>query len=273
MERLQAAIEKARAQRQARTTGETPAARPPTREQREVPGSAKWNEIPIPDWNLAHLMRNRVVAAQAGPESGTFDLLRTKILQLMRQNEWRRIAVTSPDKRAGKSTTCCNLIASFARQSDRRSILFDLDMRRPAIASILGHSGEHGFVEVLEDRIPFHKQAVRFGETAAVAMCYKPERNPSELLLRDRTAQILDEIEKAYRPDVMIFDMPPMMVTDDTLAFLRNVDCALLVAGADTTRIEQIDVSEKEIAGQTNVIGVVLNKCQHMNGGYEYEYY
>jgi Mrp family chromosome partitioning ATPase len=214
-----------------------------------------------------------VVAVGGGAEANAVDMLRTRIVQLMRQNGWKRLAVTSPDKSAGKSTTCCNLLASLSRQTDRRTMLFDLDLRRPALASILGHKGELSFAAVLAGEVPFEKQAVRFSEMSAVSMNYRPERNPSELLLSDRTASVLAQIEKTYQPDIMIFDMPPMLVTDDALAFLKNVDCAMIVAGAESTTIDQIDTCEKEIAGQTNMLGVVLNKCRYMDHGYGYDYY
>ena len=284
MERLQAALEKARAQREGRDTGSAPSARiaspsPSPRpgahvaQAKSVPAPGVWESIPIPTWDRATLARNRIVAFGGGADAGAVDMLRTRVVQLMRQNGWRRVAVTSPDKSAGKSTTCANLLVSLSRQTDRRTILFDLDLRRPALSDILGHKGEHSVTDVLEGRVPFEKQAVRFSESAAVSMTYRPERNPTEILLSDQAAETLRQIEKTFSPDIMIFDMPPMLVTDDALAFLKNVDCAIIVAGAESTTIDQIDVVEKEIAGQTNVLGVVLNKCRHMESGYGYDYY
>jgi len=271
MERLQAAIEKARAQREQRQPAQSPAASADRAET--IAKTGPWDSIPMPTWDRAHIAKSRVVAMGSGPETNSIDMLRTRVVQLMRQNDWKRVAVTSPDKAAGKSTTCANLLVSLARQADRRTILCDLDMRRPSIAGIFGQKGEEGFAAVLAGRVPFEQQAVRFGETAAIAMNYHPERNPSEILLSDRTTQVLAQIEKTYQPDIMIFDMPPMLVTDDAMAFLKNVDCCILVAGAESTTIEQIDTCEKEIAGQTNVLGVVLNKCRHMESGYGYDYY
>jgi len=276
MERLQVAIEKARAQREGREPIAKPTVRSPAPAQVEAKPAAPaggWEDIPIGQWDRAHLAKQRVVAFAGGTEANAVDMLRTRVVQLMRQNGWKRVAVTSPDKSAGKSTTCCNLLASLSRQTDRRTMLFDLDLRRPALANILGHKGEESFSSVLAGDVPFEKQAVRFSEVSAVAMNYRPERNPSELLLSDRTTEVLAQIEKTYQPDIMIFDMPPMLVTDDALAFLKNVDCAIIVAGAESTTIEQIDMCEKEIAGQTNVLGVVLNKCKHMEQGYGYDYY
>jgi Mrp family chromosome partitioning ATPase len=276
MERLQAALEKARAQREGRDPNLRPAAKnsvAPPAPSKSAPPPGAWADIPIGTWDRAHLARNRIVGFGGGIEANAVDMLRTRVVQLMRQNGWKRVAVTSPDKGAGKSTTCCNLLASLSRQSDRRTILFDLDLRRPALADILGYKGEENASAVLEERVPFERQAVRFSEVSAVSMNYRPERNPTELLLSDRTARVLSHIETTFQPDIMIFDMPPMLVTDDALAFLKNVDCAIIVAGAETTTIHQIDICEKEIASQTNVLGVVLNKCQHIEHGHGYDYY
>jgi Mrp family chromosome partitioning ATPase len=287
MERLQAALEKARAQREGREPAGQANVRSPmpaapsspgataraASQPQPQPAAGTWDEIPLGQWDRVHLAKHRVVAFAGGVEASAVDMLRTRIVQLMRQNGWKRVAITSPDKSAGKSTTCCNLLASLSRQTDRRTILFDLDLRRPALADILGHKGDVSFSAVLAGEVPFAKQAVRFSEMSAVAMNYRPERNPTELLLSDRTTSVLAQIEKTYQPDIMIFDMPPMLVTDDTLAFLKNVDCAVIVAGAESTTIDQIDVCEKEIAAQTNVLGVVLNKCKHMEQGYGYDYY
>ena len=40
-----------------------------------------------------------------------------------------------------------------------------------------------------------------------------------------------------------------------------------------TSSIDQIDMVEKEIATNTNVLGVVLNKCRHVEPGHGYHYY
>jgi protein-tyrosine kinase len=274
MERLQAAIEKAREQRKI----SVPKARTPDRDPSE-PGApaaleaGDWAALPMPLWNRSLMRRHRVIALDRGGKSGSVDHFRTRILQMLRQNNWKRIAVTSPDKAAGKTTTCCNLLASLSHQPEIRSMLIDLDMRKPNVAATLGHKGEHSFWEVLEGKVPFEENAVRFADGAAVAMNYAPHPSPTELLLKRTTAEYLDNIQAVYQPDVMIFDLPPMLVTDDTLAFLKNVDCAIIVAGAETTTIDQVDQCEKDVADYTSVLGVILNKCRYMEPTSGYGYY
>ena len=52
-----------------------------------------------------------------------------------------------------------------------------------------------------------------------------------------------------------------MLVNDDTRAFLKNVDYALIISRASVTKYSQFDMCAREIAEHMNVLGVVLNAC------------
>ena len=75
---------------------------------------------------------------------------------------------------------------------------------------------------------------------------------------------LIDALEARLRPDVILFDMSPMLVGDDALAFLDQVDCALMVAAAEETTVAEIEKCGADLAKRTQVLGVVLNKCRYM---------
>ena len=51
------------------------------------------------------LARNRIVTfADTDPAHATFDMMRTKILRMLRQNGWTSVAITSPTNGCGKTT-------------------------------------------------------------------------------------------------------------------------------------------------------------------------
>ena len=151
-------------------------------------------------------------------------------------------------------------------------MLFDLDMRRPAQHKAMGCNPEHSFHEVLEGTKSFESIATRIGDNLIVGMNKGPCRSPAELLQNAATRSVLDEIERQWQPDVMIFDMSPMLASDDNVSFLGNVDCGLLVAAAESTTLANIDICEKELAHLTNVLGVVLNKCRYEDESVGYNY-
>ena len=267
MERLQTAIEKARARRQAAPER----ASIPKADTSAIGLDAAWGGFAALETNAGKLRKNRLVAFESGPDAGPYDMLRTRILQQAQKNGWRRLAVVSPHAGCGKTTTVANLIFSFSRQKDVRCIAFDLDLRRVGLGKALDQKPKYGMADVLERRVSFAEHALRYGSNVAIGLNNAPASNPAELLQSQQTRDVLTEIEANYQPNLMMFDMPPLMSNDDNYGFLKNVDCALIMAEADQTTIEQIDLAERQVAELTNVMGVVLNKCRYNDGAYGYE--
>ena len=79
-------------------------------------------------------------------------------------------------------------------------------------------------------------------------------------------------LHKSLKPDVVLVDMPPMLATDDVMAFLPNVDAMLLIAAAGSSTIKEVDDCERELAEHSNVMGVILNKCKYVPENYGYTY-
>lgn len=270
MERLHAAIEKARRQRQSVPSDPVAAARP------VVPASESltnaWSALQRLDVPAAQIRKSRLVAYDGGHDAGPYDLLRTRILQQAQKNNWRRVAVVSPHSECGKTTTVANLAFSFGRQKDLRTLALDFDLRRVGLARVLGQQCRHTMADILERRVPFSEHGLLHGTNVAIGLNAGPVRNPSEVLQNQQTRDVLDEIEATYQPDIVLFDMPPLMSSDDNFGFLKNVDCALILAEADRTTTAQIDLAERQVSELTNVMGVVLNKCRYATEGYGYDY-
>ncbi len=275
MEKLQEALSKAR---KAREGVDGPPATAPRRGGARVkPGmgacAEAWDRLTAFTPDDALLTRHRVLTRTARPEAAPFDTLRTKILLMMRQNGWRRLAITSPDQGCGKTTIAANLSLSYGRQRELRTMLLDLDLRRPSLSKILGHMTAHGNVDMLNGTVSPEEHLLRIGDNLAVGMQDKPIEDPMQTILSSGTGEVLDGLQQTYAPDLMIFDLSPMMVTDDARAILQHVDCALIVLRANKNRVDQLSACEAEVAEYTNVLGVVLNSCHHMPAGDGYDDY
>lgn len=265
MEKLQAALERARLNRteQNPATVSHPKTQPTTKVAAGV--DQNWESIVPFDPQKSKLESNRIYTRLAGAKAAPFDILRTKVLLQMRQNGWRKLAVTSPLPNSGKTTIACNLALGLGRQADLRSMVLDCDLRDPSVAEFLGAQPPHSIGDMLTGNVGFADQALRFGNNVAFSMGTRKETDPTKVLLSEDTASVINQIEEDYKPDVMIFDLPSMLVNDDTRAFLKNVDCALIIARANKTRFGQFDSCEREIAEHTNVLGVVLNANRYGN--------
>jgi protein-tyrosine kinase len=277
MERIQTAIAKARAARNA--LGETvshadvPVMAPTSVAAPAVDIAAAWMSLAEAPLNPRRLDSARIVAHRPGPEAAPFDLMRTNLMRHLREHDWTRVAITSPSGGCGKTTTSLNLAFSLARQADLRVLVLELDLRRPAMVRTLGLAGKWRFSGVLDGSETVEAQLLRWGTNLAFGVNSSPTASPAELLSSARAAEAIDAIEARFRPDVILFDMPPMLVSDDTIAFLDQVDCALMVAAAEQSTVGQIDRTGKELAEHTKVLGVVLNKCRFLDReeGYGYD--
>jgi protein-tyrosine kinase len=269
MERLEAALAKAREMRQ--TTIRTGADLPSGAAARPEQTSA-WSTLTEFTLDPERAQRYRISALSGGKDAGPYDILRGRALRQMKEKGWRRLAITSPDAGCGKTTIAMNLAFSMARQKDLRVMLVDLDLRRPAVHKALGQSVKSSFWEVLGRTAAFEDCAMRYDSNLIVAMNNQPALQPAELLQSAQTIAVLQEIEARWRPDVVIFDLSPLLAGDDNLGFLGNCDSALLIAASESTTMNNIDTSEKELASLTHVMGVVLNKCRYVDESVGYSY-
>jgi Mrp family chromosome partitioning ATPase len=264
MEKLQAALEKARKSRNERPpSSEKSSGASIAREKTKSPRRERWQALTPFEARSKDLVRHRVVTDAARKSATPFDILRTKALLQMRQNGWTRLAITSPMPESGKTTLSCNLALGLGRQRDLYSMLFDLDLRDPSVHEFFGTQPPYGIGEMLTGVVPYEEQALRYGDNVAVSMTQHREADPTRILLAEDSAEMLDSIQAAYEPDVMIFDLPSVLVNDDSRAFLKNADCALIVVRADKTTYSQFENCQREVAEHTNVLGVVLNAYRH----------
>lgn len=261
-------MEKARKERQGHLfQTNTPTRNAATTDEVTKMNWAALKQISVP---TAATLSGRLVAIEGRAEAAPYDMLRTRILQQARKNNWRRVALVSPDSGCGKSTTVGNLAFSFARQNDIRTVVLDLDLRRSGLTALLRQNVPSTFADILEGRTAFADHGLRYGENVLFGLNGKPVRNPAELLQSQAVTDWLAEIEASYSPDIMLFDLPPLTGSDDNVGFLKNVDCAIIIIEAERTTRDQIDQSERQVADLTNVMGLVLNKCHYVDDTYDY---
>lgn len=257
MERIQSALAKARSARDRKLQTKGPGSKPGQE-------SGPWAELPEVVLDQAVLAQNLIVAQNPGHSAATFDVMRTNLLRTLRANGWSRVAITSPTPACGKSTVALNLAFSLARLTDKKVLLIELDLRHPSLVGMLGLPKDQHFVESLGTGKLDTAQIKRVGANLAFALNSKALESPAELLSAPRTADLIDEVEARLNPDVILFDMSPMLVSDDALAFLDQVDCALMVAAAEETSVAEIEKCGADLGKRTQVLGVILNKCRYM---------
>lgn len=249
-----------------------PAGRP-----RAVPSDAPdrtiWRNLEEVGLDASHLERNRIIsAAKQDPSHVAFDVLRTRILREFRKRGWSHVGITSPTEGCGKTFVSANLALSLARQEEVYTILFDMDLRAPSIAKVLGHKNPRSVNSFLSGHVKAEDYLKRHGPNLAIGFNARRIDGAAEAILSQSTSDVLTSMTDTYRPDIVIYDLPPMLVCDDVLGFLPHLDCVLLIAGGGITMADQIRDCERMLADQTNLLGVLLNRAEVTNAN-QYGYY
>lgn len=278
VERLKEALAKAREQRlrdSAQSAESSLSAdNAPSAGGTDVP--AAWLALPAIDVDARRLAGQRIVSInRTDPAHVPVDILRTRVRAQCAAHGWRRIAMTSPTPGCGKSTVALNLAFSLARQPETRVVLLDFDMRRPALARMLGV--DHTDWQ-MPDAIGRHRSLdailTRAGENLVFGLNTVVARDSAELLRSRMLIGALDQMMAELNPDIVIFDLPPLFAGDDTVGFLPHVDATLIVAASGETRSSEIEEMERMLVGVVPVLGIVLNKCDEpMSDPYAEKYY
>ena len=267
MERIKEALERARKERQEQGLGDVAAASAGAgAEAQAKPDSLKdiqYTQTRVIDISPDLLKDKRVVAMQQNDVvKDAYKMLRTQVLQRMRENGWNTLAITSPKAGEGKTLTAVNLAISLASEGNQTVLLVDLDLRRPGIHTLFSHQPEKGISDYLTDNTPLSEILFNPGiDRLVVVPAGEPIVDSSELLSTQKMTDLVAELKQRYPSRLVLFDLPPLLLTDDALAFLPNADAALMVLEEGKTQEEDL-LHAIELLQGTAVLGTVLNKAE-----------
>ena len=220
-----------------------------------------------PGW----LKQHRIIAGDSQDEvARAYKVLRTQVSQRMRQHGWRTLGVTSPGQGEGKTLTAINLSISLALERNQSVLLVDANLGQPSIHSYLGIDVEQGLREHLLDGTPVQQILVNPRIPGLVILPGSvPLNSSSETLTSRPMLQLVQELKRRYPMRWVIFDLPPVLVSDDVLAIAPYIDAMLLVVEeGKTMRPELARAAELVQASNKNLIGTVLNNSGEKNSVY-----
>jgi capsular exopolysaccharide synthesis family protein len=187
----------------------------------------------------------------------------------------KKLVITSPAIREGKTTFAINFATSLAR-SGKKVLLIDGDLRKSDIRELLNlPKGSGGLQELFAGKS--FEDAVCSVPLAGFDVLTADSSNRSdglELLSQPHVSGCINVISEKY--DHVIIDSPPVLAFPDALLWAKMADGVILTSFAGRT--EERDIKETlDRLAQINVkvLGIVLNNV-HVNYSYNrygYSYY
>lgn len=218
---------------------------------------------------LVRLQRTHgVVKADRSVLAESFKMLRNQVLQRLRADGHKLLAVTSPRHIEGKSLTAVNLALTLAADYDSAVLLVDADLSGSGLQSMFGLDGVRGLSDHLMHGAPISELLVNPGVARFVLLPAGQQAvlNSAELLATKLAQQLIAEMKHRYADRYIIVDLPPLLDTADALAFLPQVDTTLVVVEEHTTSIQDME-SMAELLAPFNLIGTVMSQARQTEKG------
>ena len=207
-------------------------------------------------------------------------VLRSGLSFQLQTDKTNVICVTSTIKGEGKSFVSYNLAQSYSALG-KKVIIVGADLRNPQLHKFLNQKRENvGLTTYLSNQnyndIPslITKSATPGGLDYLLTGAIPP--NPSELLMRSRFKQLLEELKQSY--DLILIDTAPLLLVSDTTAILPLCDSVVYVARSQYSEKKTfsfiLNMQQRE---NVPPFGMVLNGMRAgaatgTNYGYKYRY-
>lgn len=168
------------------------------------------------------------------------------------------LLVTSAKAGEGKSTTALNLAATFARAGER-TLLMDVDLRKPSLARVFETDNDLGLVDVLQGDLPWQRTLVR---TDVPYLDFMPTGDttdiPIEVLGTLELRQLLEAVSGHYHR--VILDGPAVLGLADCRMLGRVVDGAMLVVRCGANDLNPLRRAKHMLElSRVGLAGVVFN--------------
>lgn len=204
-----------------------------------------------------------------GAVGAAYKMLRTQVLRRLASIEANTLAILSVSTGEGKTLTALNLAITIAADLGTTALLVDLDLRNPNVHTRLGYSPRVGIEDCLEHHRPISEALIRISgyDRLAILPAREPVPHSSELISSRRMQDLLHELRTRYANRVLLFDLPPVLLADDALAFSRLVQAGLFVVSERKTERAGLTRSLL-LLDNLPIIGTVLNRSSERLGTY-----
>jgi capsular exopolysaccharide synthesis family protein len=199
-----------------------------------------------------------------------FRTLRSRLYQIAAAHPLKKLVITSAMPGEGKTFVTTNLAQSFVRQTDRRVLLIDADLRASRLHLLLGAPDRPGLSDYLRGDAD-ECQVTQVGPSGNLCLIPGGQEitNPSELMHSDRMRHLLERMSQVF--DWVILDSPPAMAVHDSSILADMCDGVIFVVRAGSTDFEIAQKASSEFRDK-NLLGVVLNRVEKGDSYNDYYY-
>lgn len=172
-----------------------------------------------------------------------------------------RIALTAALVGEGVTTMTRSLASVLAHDTDSTVAIVDLNWRPPAKADdhVFSEDDTIELIDVIEGGVPVTKAiASTLNPRLSLLACGELAVARRPVMAGSRALEtVVEDIAKRF--DHVLFDLPPVLKSSDTIRLTQLADAFVLVVRQGATAASQVDAALEQLKGH-NSLGVILNR-------------
>jgi capsular exopolysaccharide synthesis family protein len=176
----------------------------------------------------------------------------------------KTLLLTSSIGNEGTSRVLVNLALTLARNTEKRVLLIDGNLRHPTLHKTFCIEKTGGLAEIVEEGIDYGGSLKRSKllPNLLIMTSGRDCLNPVPLFEGERFMKLLDQLRGSF--DTVLMDSPPINVFPDPVLIAPRMDGVLIVIEAERTRRSVVKEAISKVQGvKGHVLGVVLNKRKY----------
>lgn len=179
---------------------------------------------------------------------------------------------------AGKSFCAFNLSQSISLERDIGAVLVDADVLKPGISRSLGLQDHIGLIDYLMDStVQLEDVLVQTNLNGLIVIpAGRKHAESTELLASRRMGDFVSLLSQQFRNRVVVFDMPPLLLTSEAQVLAAKAGQIVIVIEARVSSQESV-IRALGLLDRQKPINAILNKSRSAaSGGYhsdDYGYY
>ena len=190
----------------------------------------------------------------------TYRLFRTRLEYIMKQKDYKVLMISSVYENEGKTTCAANTAITLAL-NNKKVLLMDGDMLKPALYKVMGTRVKRGKAvnEVITSDMPFEDIPVNENvPTLSLLMGRSSISNSTEVIASNEMRDFIAKAKEYF--DYVVIDTPPMALASDAECFAELADCMMIIVKQGGARAKRINECLEAVSRSgAEILGCLFN--------------
>ncbi len=203
-----------------------------------------------------------VAPGTPSPFNSAIRIVRTRLLQALKDVNGQVIGITSPKSRSGKTVSAIHIARACARRPEQTVVLADFNLQRPLIAGYLSAHEFRSGMGYFRGEGPVERYLTKANHgNLLLFMVDRSTGQSAELLSSTRVGDALNTFRSVAKDTVIILNLPSILGSDDVMTIMPLLDGVVLITAAGEATFSDVEEASNLIPKEKMLFSI-LNKSK-----------